>query len=78
MQQIDTIIASALAEDIHTGDITTMALMVQSKQVTGFLKAKEELVLSGLDVAGRVFAMLDQSTVFTPLAKDGDRVPNGR
>ena len=77
MQQIDTIIASALAEDIHTGDITTMALLVQSKQITGLLKAKEELVVSGLDVAGRVFAMLGQSTVFTPLVKDGDRVPTG-
>jgi len=77
MQQIDNIIASALAEDIHTGDITTTALLVQSKQITGFLKAKEELVVSGLDVAGRVFSMLDSSAVFTPLVKDGDRVPAG-
>lgn len=77
MQQIDTIIASALAEDIHTGDITTTALLVESKQVSGFLKAKEELVVAGLDVAARVFATLDSATVFTPLVKDGDRVSSG-
>lgn len=77
MQQIDNIIASALAEDIHTGDITTTALLSESKQIAGFLKAKEELVVSGLDVAGRVFAMLDPSSVFTPLVKDGDRVAAG-
>jgi len=77
MQQIDNIIASALAEDIHTGDITTTALLSVSKQITGFLKAKEDLVVSGLDVAGRVFAMLDSSAVFTPLVKDGERVQSG-
>ncbi len=77
MQQIDSIIASALAEDIHTGDITTAALLVEAKPIRGFLKAKEELVVSGLDVAGRVFAMLDKGAVFTPLVKDGDRVPAG-
>ena len=73
MQQIDTIIASALAEDIHTGDITTTALLTQSRQISGFLKAKEALVVSGLGVAGRVFAMLDKGVVFTPLVGDGDR-----
>jgi len=77
MQQIDAIIASALAEDIHTGDITTTALLTQSRQISGFLKAKEELVVSGLGVAGRVFAMLDNGAVFTPLVADGDRVAAG-
>src|SRR5512138_401447 len=77
MQLIDSIIASALAEDIHTGDITTAALLVEAKPIRGFLKAKEELVVSGLDVAGRVFAMLDKSAVFTPMVKDGDRVQAG-
>jgi len=77
MQQIDAIIASALAEDIHTGDITTTALLTKSRQISGFLRAKEELVVSGLGVAGRVFAMLDNGAVFTPLAGDGDRVAAG-
>ncbi len=77
MQQIDNIIASALAEDIHTGDITTMALLSESRRIAGFLKAKEELVVSGLEVAGRVFAMLDPTALFTPLVKDGDRVVAG-
>lgn len=77
MQQIDNIIASALAEDIHTGDITTAALLLEPKHISGFLRAKEELVVSGIEVAGRVFAMLDGSADFTPLVKDGDRVSSG-
>lgn len=77
MQLIDNIIASALAEDIHTGDITTTALLLGPKHVSGILKAKEELVVSGLHVAGRVFATLDKGAVFTPMAKEGERVPAG-
>lgn len=77
MQQIDNIIAAALAEDIHTGDITTAALLKGAKQISGYLKAKEELVVSGLHVAGRVFAMLDRGAIFTPLAEEGARVPAG-
>jgi len=77
MQQIDNIIAAALAEDIHTGDITTAALLRGAKQISGYLKAKEELVVSGLHVAGRVFAMLDGTALFTPLAEEGARVQSG-
>jgi nicotinate-nucleotide pyrophosphorylase (carboxylating) len=71
MQQIDRIIESALAEDIHTGDITTMALLPTCRKMKGILKAKEEMVLSGVDVAGRVFRTLDNRTVFTPHFTDG-------
>jgi nicotinate-nucleotide pyrophosphorylase (carboxylating) len=77
MQQIDSIISAALAEDIHTGDITTTALLLQPRQIRGFLRAKEELVVSGLDVAGRVFALLDPAAVFTPQVRDGERVASG-
>ncbi len=77
MQQIDNIIAAALAEDVHTGDITTAALLRGAKQISGYLKAKEELVVSGLHVAGRVFAMLDGTALFTPLAEEGARVQSG-
>lgn len=77
MQQIDSIIAAALAEDIHTGDITTSALLLEPKLINGFLKAKENLVVSGIQVAQRVFAFLDADSVFTPQVADGDTVPAG-
>lgn len=76
-QQIDRIIAAALAEDIHTGDITTLALQLGARPIDGFLKAKEEMVVCGLDVVRQVFAAVDGTAVFKPCCKDGDRVPAG-
>lgn len=77
MLQIDSIIANALAEDIHTGDITTLALQLKSGVVSGILKAKEDMVVCGLQVAARVFAILDKESIFKPRCADGDFVPCG-
>lgn len=77
MQQIDAIISNALAEDIHTGDITTQALQLKSGNVSGVLKAKEDLIVCGLNVAARVFSLLDKESVFTSRYADGDFVPSG-
>jgi len=77
MQQIDMIIRNALAEDIHTGDITTQALQLKSATVSGVLKAKEAMIVCGLDVAARVFALLDKESMFTARCSDGDFVKSG-
>ena len=77
MQQIDAIISNALAEDIHTGDITTQALQLKSGNVSGVLKAKEDLIVCGLNVAARVFSLLDKGSLFTSRYADGDFVPSG-
>lgn len=77
MQQIDKIIDNALAEDIHTGDITTLALVAEPRRVSGVLKAKEELVLAGIEVAKRVFCRMDPNLEFTSRFQDGDRVVFG-
>jgi nicotinate-nucleotide pyrophosphorylase (carboxylating) len=76
-QQIDRIIAEALAEDIHTGDITTLALQLGSRRIDGFLKAKEEMVVCGIDVVRQVFATVDSTAAFSPCCKDGDTVSAG-
>lgn len=77
MQQIDRIIKNALAEDIHTGDITTQALQLPPGRITGILKAKEDMIICGLNVAARVFSLLDNGAVFTPRYADGDFVVAG-
>lgn len=77
MRGIDGIIERALEEDIHTGDVTTAAVVPQAREITGRLVAKEPLVLAGLSVAARVFALVDPAIRFTPQAADGDRVEAG-
>lgn len=77
MQQIDAIISNALAEDIHTGDITTQALQLNLGTVSGVLKAKEDMIVCGLNVAARVFFLLDKESIFTLRCADGDFVKSG-
>jgi len=77
MQQIESIIRNALAEDIHTGDITTQALQLKPGKVSAILKAKEDMIICGLSVAGNVFSILDKEATFTPRCNDGDFVSSG-
>lgn len=74
---LDRIIQNALLEDIHTGDITTQAVMGERRVMHAILKAKESFVLAGTDVAARVFQSLDNNITFEPCFRDGDRVETG-
>jgi nicotinate-nucleotide pyrophosphorylase (carboxylating) len=77
MNGIDRIIEIALAEDIHTGDITTLAMLPKARRMRARLIAKEPLVLAGLSVAERVFARLDPSIRFEAAFADGDPLQTG-
>lgn len=77
MTGLDRIIESALAEDIHTGDITTLSIVADRHEVRARLLAKEHMVLAGIDAAARVFQMLDQRIIFTPLYHDGNELGSG-
>jgi nicotinate-nucleotide pyrophosphorylase (carboxylating) len=77
MNGIDKIIEIALAEDIHTGDITTLAMLPQARRMRARLVAKEPMVLAGVAVAERVFARLDPSIRFEAAFSDADRLQVG-
>ncbi len=74
---LDRIIETALQEDIHTGDLTTRAVVPEKRSIRAKLIAKEPMVLCGLDVAARVFHLLDQTIVFTPQSDEGTFVTAG-
>lgn len=77
MIMIDRLIEQALLEDIHTGDITTKAVLPEQRPAEARLIAKEDLVVAGLLIAGRVFTRLDPDVVFRPLLADGARAGTG-
>lgn len=77
MLMIDRLIEQALLEDIHTGDITTLAVVPQSRPASARLIAKESLVVAGLAVAARVFTLLDPEVRFTACVSDGERATAG-
>ncbi|MEW6378030.1 MAG: carboxylating nicotinate-nucleotide diphosphorylase [bacterium] len=74
----DQIIILALQEDIGHGDLTTESIVAAERQATAKIQAKEELLLCGLEVAARVFYLLDPSLRFQARACDGQRVQAGR
>ena len=77
MTGLDRIIENALMEDIHTGDITTQAVVREGRRMRARLKAKEEMLLAGIHVAARVFHIIDPDISFTPFFSDGDLLKPG-
>jgi nicotinate-nucleotide pyrophosphorylase (carboxylating) len=73
----EAIIDLALAEDIGTGDITTLATVPAGTTAHGALLAKADGVISGLDAAAFVFHRVDPAVDFSPALNDGDRVSYG-
>jgi nicotinate-nucleotide pyrophosphorylase (carboxylating) len=64
MFETDRIIRNALQEDIGLGDVTTLATIEAGVPARAELVAKEDFILAGIDVAARVFALLDGEGVF--------------
>ena len=75
--QIDDMIKSALLEDINYIDVTTDYLIDEEKINTAQYVAKADGVLCGIDIALRVFTLLDPSASFEVLIHDGEQVKKG-
>jgi len=75
--QIEEIIDRALAEDLGKGDVTTEALVPGDRQGTGFIVAKKEGILAGINVAKQVFHRVDPELKVEVLLEDGTRVKPG-
>lgn len=73
---LDKIIELALLEDLSLGDITSDTIFTPENRAKAAIRAKEDLVLCGMDVK-TVFHAVDPDVVFTPLKKDGDNVKKG-
>ena len=77
VDQIDPIILAALAEDLGDGDVTTLNTIPPDAAYAGDFLVKAPGVIAGLQVAQRVFVLLDPSVELHILAGDGDRVDRG-
>lgn len=71
------LIEDALAEDIGSGDHSTLACIPADARGGARLKIKEDGVLAGMEVAEKIFRHLDPSAVFTPFKKDGEMMKAG-
>lgn len=74
---IDDIIKRALSEDINYCDVTTDYLIPDGHRSKAYYIAKDSGILCGIDIAARVFELIDDSVSFEILIHDGAPVKKG-
>lgn len=75
--EIDKIIEAALREDMPNGDITSESLVPSESLSKAILLSKADGVLAGIDVARRVFVLIDPKVSFTKKIEDGSLIRAG-
>ena len=71
------IVRHALAEDVGSGDATSLSTLPADLQIRAAIVAKAPGVIAGIAVAAEVFAQLDAAVVVKPLLSDGNAVEAG-
>ena len=74
---INKLLDLGIEEDINTGDITTESIIPESMNAVATMTAKQEGVISGLEIVKMVYDRFQSDVVFTPYFKDGDFVKKG-
>lgn len=74
---IDRLIDLAIEEDIATGDVTTDSIIPAHSKAVAEMKMKADGVISGLEIARRVYERFEKDIVWEAKVKDGDAVKKG-
>jgi len=75
--RLDDLILQAIEEDLGNGDITTNYLDLERTNTIAYMIAKAAGMVAGVDIAIRVFKLLDNELKVTVYRKDGDLVKSG-
>lgn len=74
---LDHLILSALKEDIGDGDHSTLSCIEPDVEGKAVLKIKQDGVLAGMNVAERIFQLMEPTAVFSAFKTDGDQMKTG-
>ncbi len=74
---VDNLIKEAISEDINYIDVSADYLIPEDQRNDSYFVAKADGVLCGLDIAMRVFTLLDDTFTYTVHKNDGDDVKAG-
>ena len=74
---VDDVIKRAISEDINYIDVATDYLLDENEKSKARFIAKADGVLCGIEVAMRVFSLLDEEFTYTLYQKDGENVKKG-
>jgi nicotinate-nucleotide pyrophosphorylase (carboxylating) len=76
-EEIRRTVQAALAEDIGSGDATTLATVPEDAKLNVVMRAREVLVAAGLPLAEAAFRELSPGVQIEPVAHDGQRAKPG-
>jgi nicotinate-nucleotide pyrophosphorylase (carboxylating) len=76
-EDIRKAVNAALAEDVGTGDVTTLATIPAAATINAVMRAREPLVVAGIQVAEESFRQLSPQITLSRLAEDGQKVAAG-
>ena len=74
---VDDIIKNAIKEDINYLDISSAYVLDENERVNAYFVSKADGILCGIDVAMRVFELLDDTFEYKKLKNDGDEIKKG-
>lgn len=77
MFYVDDLIKNAIKEDINYLDQASAFVIDEKNETTARFVAKADGVLCGIEVALRVFELLDPTCTFSVYKKDGDEIKKG-
>jgi nicotinate-nucleotide pyrophosphorylase (carboxylating) len=76
--QAKPVVQQALAEDLGSGDVTTLYTVPAELTMNGQFIAKQAGVVAGLEVARLTFGLLDERVEFRPQVADGSQIDKGQ
>jgi len=76
--EIRAAVRLALAEDIGSGDATTLATVPANATAKAFMRAREPLVVAGIGFAETAFRELSPKIKIEKLSRDGQRIAAGK
>ena len=76
-ERFEHLIREALNEDVGDGDHSTLSCIPANSKGMAILKVKQEGILAGVNVAEKIFRLVEPTILFTAFKKDGERMNVG-
>ncbi len=76
-EDIRRAVQAALAEDVGSGDVTTLATVPEAARIRAVMRAREPLTLAGIALAETAFRELSTEVQIEPLAHDSQHLRDG-
>jgi nicotinate-nucleotide pyrophosphorylase (carboxylating) len=76
-EQLQMLVLNALQEDVGDGDHTTLACIPPQARGKAVLHIKQDGILAGMEIAGKILRIKEPSARFTAYKQDGDVMRDG-